>query len=164
MAPDFQPSDAAGGKRGGVAAASPERQSGLLAKWAAIYFALVFGVGFALGPIRVLWLEPRVGVRTAELIEAPFMFLAIVLAGRWVGRRLSGKGGGTMTRLAVGLAAAGLVLAFDVAVGVGLRGMSVAQVFTERDPVSGTVYYALVALTAIAPAVLGRPGNARSNG
>jgi hypothetical protein len=163
MAPDFQPSDASGGRRGRIAAEPPERQSGLLAKWAAIYFALVFGVGFALGPIRVLWLEPRVGVRTAELIEAPFMFLAIVLAGRWVGQRLSRKGG-TMTRLGAGLAAAGLVLAFDVAVGVGLRGMSAAQVFTERDPVSGTVYYVLVALTAIAPAVLGRPRNGRSSG
>jgi hypothetical protein len=59
-----------------------------MAKWAGIYFAIVFGVGFALGPIRVLCFEPRFGVRVAELIEAPFMFLAIVLAGRWVGQRL----------------------------------------------------------------------------
>jgi anti-sigma factor RsiW len=129
-----------------------------LAKWAAIYFALVFGVGFALGPIRVLWLEPKIGARAAELVEAPFMLLAIVLAGRWVGRRV-GSAGRTMRSLGVGLAAAGLVLAADLAVGVGLRGMTVAQVFTERDPVSGAVYYALVALTAVAPWVLGRFGD-----
>jgi hypothetical protein len=126
-----------------------------LAKWAAIYFALVFGVGFALGPIRVLWLEPKIGARAAELVEAPFMLLAIVLAGRWVGRRVRSEGR-TMRPLGVGLAAAGLVLAADLAVGVGLRGMTVAQVFTERDPVSGAVYYALVALTAVAPWLVGR--------
>jgi len=31
-----------------------------------LYFALTFGAGFLLGPIRILVLEPRVGVRAAE--------------------------------------------------------------------------------------------------
>lgn len=124
-------------------------------KSAAIYFAIVFGVGFALGPIRVLWLEPRLGVRTAELIEAPFMLLAVILAGRWVGRRLC-AGYSPAARVGVGLVAAGFVLVADLAVGVGLRGMSVLEVFTARDPVSGPLYYALVALTAVAPWVFGR--------
>jgi len=124
-------------------------------KLAAIYFLIVFGVGFALGPIRILLLEPRLGVRTAELIEAPFMLLAVILAGRWVGRRLC-AGYAPAARLGVGLAAAGTVVVADLAVGVGLRGMSVLEVFTARDPVSGSVYYALVALTAVAPWVFGR--------
>ncbi|WP_225314297.1 hypothetical protein [Marinobacter halotolerans] len=126
-----------------------------LVKVAAIYFAVVFGVGFLLGPIRVLWLEPRLGVRAAELIEAPFMLVAIILAGRWVGRRLCPSHGPSF-RLSVGLLAAGLVLAADVGVGVGLRDMSVTEVFTQRDPVSGPVYYALVALTAVSPWLFGR--------
>jgi hypothetical protein len=128
-----------------------------LAKAAAIYFTIVFGVGFVLGPIRVLWLEPQLGARAAELIESPFMLVAIVLAGRWVGRRLC-AGYSVCARFAVGLAAAGLVLAADLAVGVGLRGMSVVEVFTARDPVSGPVYYALVVLTAVAPWLFGREG------
>jgi MFS family permease len=127
---------------------------GRLGKVAAIYFAVVFGVGFALGPIRVLWLEPRLGLRAAELVEAPFMLVAIIVAGRWVGRRLCSSHSPTF-RLSVGLLAAGLVLAADVGVGVGLRDMSVTEVFTVRDPVSGSVYYALVALTAVAPWLLG---------
>lgn len=118
--------------------------------WAAVYFCAVFGTGFVLGPIRVLWLEPRLGVRAAELLEAPFMLLAIFLAGRWVGGRLRHRAG-TASALAVGLLAAGLVLAADLAVGVGLRGMTWVEVFTARDPVSGPVYYGLVVLTGLAP-------------
>ena len=47
---------------------------------AAVYFALVFGAGFLLGPIRVLFLEPRVGLRAAELTELPLMIVAITFA------------------------------------------------------------------------------------
>jgi hypothetical protein len=53
------------------------------------YFGLVFGVGFLLGPIRVLWLEPRFGPIIATACEAPCMLLAILVAGRWVPRVLN---------------------------------------------------------------------------
>lgn len=146
--------DGGGARSGGTA--------GIL-RWSGIYFVAVFGVGFLLGPIRVLWLEPRLGVRAAQLIEAPIMLLAIVLAGRWVGGRLR-SGYGASERLAVGAMAAGLVLLADLGVGVGLRGMTVAEVFGDRDPVSGTVYYALVALMALAPWALARKGGAGGGG
>jgi hypothetical protein len=125
-----------------------------LLKAAAIYFVMVFGAGFVLGPFRVLVLEPRVGTRVAELLEAPVMLVAIVMSGRWVGRRW-GAGFGAMARLGVGLIAAGLVLVAEIAVGVGLRGMSVVEVLTGRDSVSGTVYCGLIALSAIAPWLFG---------
>jgi hypothetical protein len=38
-----------------------------------LYFAIVFGAGFVLGPIRLLWAVPRFGERMAELMEAPVM-------------------------------------------------------------------------------------------
>ena len=53
------------------------------------YFGLVFGTGFLLGPIRVLWLEPRFGPIIATACEAPFMLLAILVAARWVPRVLN---------------------------------------------------------------------------
>jgi hypothetical protein len=49
-------------------------------------------------------------------------------------------------------------------VGVGLRAMTAAEVFGGRDPVSGTVYYALVALVALAPWALARKGGAGGGG
>ncbi len=62
--------------------------------------------------------------------------------------------------LGVGALAAGLVLAADVFVGVGIRSMSVVEVFVTRDPISGAVYYALVGFTAVAPWLFGRNAGA----
>jgi hypothetical protein len=115
-----------------------------------LYFAAVFGVGFVLGPMRVLWLEPRVGVRAAELIEAPVMLVTIVLAARWIWHR-AWPAASSARLLGIGLLAAVLVLLADLAVGVGLREMSVLQVFSDRDAVAGTVYYALIGILALMP-------------
>lgn len=115
---------------------------------ALVYFALVFGVGFPLGLVRMPLLVPRFGERAAELIEVPFMLAAIVLAARYVARRHRGTSAGL---LAVGAAAATLVLGADLAVGIGLRGMSPAEVFLRRDPVAGTVYYLLLLVYALMP-------------
>jgi hypothetical protein len=119
-------------------------------KAGAVYFAMVFGTGFLLGTIRTLWIVPRLGVRTAELLEAPFMFVAIVLAGSWISRR-SGDAGGSSMRLAVGFLALALLLAAEVILGVALQGLSPAEVFTKHDPVSGTVYFALLGGFAVMP-------------
>jgi hypothetical protein len=54
---------------------------------AARYLALIFGLGFLLGPIRVLLLEPRLGAAGAVLIEAVPMLAAMWFAARWSLRR-----------------------------------------------------------------------------
>lgn len=123
-------------------------------KLALLYFALVFGAGFLLGPLRVLFVVPRVGERAAELLEMPLMIAVIWFAARLVARRaddLPAAG-----RLRVGVAAVMLVLLADTMVGVYLRGLSVVQVLVERDPVSGTAFYASLAFCALAPWLAGR--------
>lgn len=45
-----------------------------------LYFIVVFAAGLVLGTIRTLWVVPRLGVRTAELMEAPIMFGISILA------------------------------------------------------------------------------------
>jgi hypothetical protein len=56
-------------------------------KAGASYFLATFAAGFVLGTIRVLWLAPRVGPRTAELIEMPVMLGVMIAAAAWVVRR-----------------------------------------------------------------------------
>lgn len=58
-----------------------------------LYFGIVFGVGFVLGPIRIRWIAPRFGTRIAELMEAPIMLAVTVIAAVWVVRYLECQSG-----------------------------------------------------------------------
>jgi len=74
-----------------------------------LYFALVFAAGFVLGTIRTPWVVPRLGVRRAELMEAPIMFGISILAARWVVRHVQ-VSPLRSKRLAIGCIALGLML------------------------------------------------------
>jgi hypothetical protein len=141
------------------------KRSGMteILKAGTLYFLLVFGAGFVLGPIRVLWAVPRFGVRTAELIEAPIMLLVIVSAAGWIGRRY----GSMFTRgrrLAVGLLALGLLLVAELGVVYGVRGLTLAEYAASRDPVAGAVYIVLLILYAVMPALVALRETERMSG
>jgi len=115
-------------------------------KPASFYFALVFGTGFLLGPIRLLWLVPRVGVRTAELLEMPLLLVSIVFAARFINRRYPAA-----PRVRTGLIALALVFGAEISFGMILSGSSPLKILFDRDPVSGTAYYATLAAFAAMP-------------
>jgi hypothetical protein len=114
-----------------------------------IYFSLVFAVGFILGFIRVLWVVPRLGDRAAELIEAPLMLAAIYVSARFITRRF--KASRNVDLLYSGLVALVLLLVVEFSVVLGLRGMSIAEYLTERDPVAGAVYVVMLVIFALMP-------------
>ena len=116
-------------------------------KAAAVYFVLVFGTGFVLGPIRILFLVPRFGVRVAELMEFPVMLVVIVLAARWLVRKFQL----TVHTLLVGFLALGLMIAFEFTLVLWLRGLTLSEYFRERDPVAGVVYYLMLLVFAAMP-------------
>ena len=122
---------------------------------AGIYFTLVFGAGFVLGPIRILWAVPRFGVRLAELIEAPIMLVVIVAAARWVVGRHAERFT-VRRRLALGAVALALMLLAEFALVTSLSGQSIPEYFAGRDPVSGSVYYVLLGVFAVMPALVRR--------
>ena len=95
-------------------------------KAATAYFALVFGAGFILGPIRILFIVPRFGERLAELMEAPVMLTVIFVAARWVVRKVH-----TEHRLAIGVFALCLMIAFEVTLVLWLRGLTLDEYFRE---------------------------------
>ena len=122
-----------------------------------LYFSLVFAAGFVLGTVRTLWLVPRLGVRTAELMEAPIMFGISILAARWVVRHV-GISPFWSRRLAMGGTALGLMLLVEFTVVLWVRGMTIRGYFESRDPVSGTVYFLTLGAFAVIPMFVGRVG------
>jgi hypothetical protein len=120
----------------------------------AIYFGLVFGVGFFLGVLRVLWLVPLVGERLAEFAEAPFMLSAIFLAARFVTRRFPAQR--PIEYLASGGLALVLLVAVEFSVVLGLRGLSIGEYFAARDPIAGGIYVILLIAFAVMPWTIGR--------
>jgi hypothetical protein len=121
-----------------------------------LYFALVFAVGFVLGTIRTLWVVPRFGMRTAELMEAPIMLGVSILAAQWVVRHVSVRPLWPR-RLAMGCIALGLMLLVEFTFMLEIRGITIRAYFETRDPVSGAVYFATLGAFAAIPIFVGRP-------
>lgn len=128
------------------------RRLSVILKAAVTYFGLVFGTGFILGTIRVLFLIPRLGDRIPELMEMPLMLVVIILAARWVVRKF--KVSFVDARIAVGLLAIALVVLLEFTLVLWLRGLTLQDYFRERDPVAGTVYYLMLAVFAAMPLIV----------
>lgn len=106
-----------------------------------------------LGTVRVLGLVPRLGVRVAELLEMPFMFVVILLAARLVVRRFAVPRA-ALTRLLVGCIALALMLVAELSLARFVQGLSPAEWIAALDPVSGSVYFAMLALFAVMPLLI----------
>jgi hypothetical protein len=119
------------------------------------YFALVFSAGFLMGSVRVPLLVPRLGTRLAELLEMPVMLLVIVLSARFVVSRFT-LPPAARTRMSAGFLALALLVAAELSLAVILQGRSLAQYIASRDPVSGSVYLAMLGLFAAMPLLLAR--------
>ena len=113
-----------------------------------LYFALVFGAGFVLGVVRTLFVAPRVGTRSAELMEMPVMLLVTVAAARWIVVHLAVPSS-TLARLSTGCIALLLMLAAEFGLVLRIRGISVRQYLGPRDRVSGTAYYVMLIVFAV---------------
>ena len=119
-----------------------------------LYFALVFGAGFVLGPVRILWVVPRLGTRMSELLESPVMLAVIIAAARWIALKLAVPPTRSL-RLGMGFLALGLLMIAEFSL-VWVRGLSIREYIASRDPLSGTVYYVMLAIFATMPLVVAR--------
>jgi len=127
-----------------------------------VYFGLVFGVGFVLGFVRVLWVAPVVGDRIAELIEAPLMLVAIYFSARFITQRF--KAPRRADYLYSGLVAIFLLLITEFSVVLGLRELSFSEYLAERDPVAGAVYVVMLVIFAVMPWLLAKGRTAAGDG
>ncbi|MCL7750237.1 hypothetical protein LV475_01270 [Guyparkeria hydrothermalis] len=120
------------------------------------YFLWVFAVGFFLGVLRELWLSPWLGARVAELVEMPVMLAVIVLAARWTVRRFVLATG--PARLGAGLLAVAWLLLAEIALVLGLRGLTLAESVAGRDPLAGSAYVLSLLIMAVMPWLVSRAG------
>jgi hypothetical protein len=83
------------------------------------------------------------------------MFVAILLSARFIIRRFS-LPANVLARLAAGFVALGLLVAAEALLAVALQDRTLGEYVASRDPVSGSVYLAMLALFAVMPLVLAR--------
>ena len=113
------------------------------------YFIIVFAAGFALAFIRIPFLVPQYGVRTAELMEIPVMLVVIGLSSRWIQQRNPQCSSAHL--LAIGSIGFLLMIVAELGVAVATSDLSPASYVLAKDPVSGAAYLLSLVLFALAP-------------
>jgi hypothetical protein len=122
----------------------------------AVYFLVVYVIGFALGTARVLLVTPRLGATAAVLIELPFMLTTSWIACRLIVRRMA-VARRPSARLAMGASAFALLMLADTALGIVAFGQTPAAQIAALHEVAGLiglggqVMFALFPLIQISP-------------
>jgi hypothetical protein len=116
----------------------------------AVYFMIAFAAGWVLGPVRVLWVEPRLGPTTAVMLEAPLMLTVSVLAARWVIRHFEVPGA-LASRIGMGTVALTLLLLAELLGGLWLRGQTLRDYLAHFGTAPGLLALAVFAAFAALP-------------
>lgn len=111
---------------------------GKVLKAAVVYFAVVFGVAFVLGVVRVLVVAPRLGPLAAVMIEAPLILIVSWRAARWCVERFRIPAT-ARDRLTLGLAAFALLMAVELALSVVAFGQTPAEHFAAWATPAGAL-------------------------
>ena len=119
------------------------------------YFTIVFSAGFLLGPIRVFWLEPRIGSTLATACEMPLLTGVMFAAARWLPARLA-MDAAVRPLIFMGLGALALALLADFAVGAFIRGVSPAAQLANLTTPAGLIYVVSLAVFAAMPLLANR--------
>jgi hypothetical protein len=85
----------------------------------------------------------------------PFMFVVVLVSARFITKRFS-LPANVLARVGAGFLALGLLVAAEVLLAVAIQNRTLGEYVASRDPVSGTVYLAMLALFAAMPLVLAR--------
>ena len=119
-------------------------------KAGAVYFLLLYVIGFLLGATRELLLAPRFGVVVASALEALPMLTAIIHFAPLIARRfgVAPKSGG---RIVMGLAGLALLIGAEIAMTRAMRGLSPQEWLAHFLSFEGVIYAALLVALAAMP-------------
>ena len=118
-----------------------------------LYFAAIFALGFLLGTLRTLFLEPLLGPVGAVLVEAVPMLAAMVVAAPWAAR-LFDLSPAPRLRLGMGGVALLLLAVAETALDALMRGR-VLWAERLRTP-EGLIGIALMLAFALMPLLMRR--------
>ena len=121
----------------------------------ALWFAVMFGLGFLLGPIRLFVLEPWLGATGAVLVEAVPMLGAMWWLAPWVAR-ICAVPATPRARLGMGGVGLLLLLLAETAMAALLRGRGPVLWLERAATPDGQVYFALLAAFALMPLLRAR--------
>jgi len=121
-------------------------------KAGAIYFLLVFALGWVLGPIRELWAMPQFGRITAMLFEAVIMLIAMVISAWWTMRPLKVPRTPAAT-ISMALVALGLLIPAEIAGVLWVRELSLPDYLASFGTVPGVISLVMFLLFAAMPAL-----------
>jgi hypothetical protein len=119
-------------------------------KAGAVYFLLLYVIGFLLGATRELLLAPRFGVVVASALEALPMLAAIFHFAPLIARRfgVAPRSGGRMLMGFFGLV---LLIGAEIAMTRAMRGLSPEQWLAHFVSIEGAIYAVLLACFAAMP-------------
>jgi membrane associated rhomboid family serine protease len=126
------------------------RVMGRAFKAGAVYFLLLYVIGFLLGATRELLLAPRFGVVVGSSLEALPMLAAIFHFAPLIARRfgIPPRSGGRMLMGFFGLV---LLIGAEIAMTRAMRGLSPQEWLAHFASVEGVIYAALLAAFAAMP-------------
>ena len=127
-------------------------------KAGAVYFLIMFGVGWILGPIRELWAVPRFGRLTGVLLEAVIMLVVMAVSARWVIRRFHVKPTFGST-ISIGLVALGILVPAELAGVAWVRDLSLPGYLASFMTGPGLVSLFMFLLFAAMPTIVTRAGS-----
>jgi hypothetical protein len=119
-------------------------------KAGAVYFLLLYVIGFLLGATRELLLAPRFGVVVASALEALPMLAAIFHFAPLIARRF-GVAPKSAGRMLMGFFGLVLLIGAEIAMTRAMRGLSPEQWLAHFASVEGVIYAALLAAFAAMP-------------
>jgi hypothetical protein len=119
-------------------------------KAGAVYFLLLYVIGFLLGATRELLLAPRFGVVVASALEALPMLAAIIHFAPLIARRF-GVAPKSAGRMLMGFFGLVLLIGAEIAMTRAMRGLSPEQWLAHFASVEGVIYAALLAAFAAMP-------------
>lgn len=119
-------------------------------KAAVVYFAVVFGIAFLLGVVRVLVVAPRVGPLAAVMIETPLVLIVSWIAARECVARFRIPPT-ARDRLTLGLVAFALLMAVELALSVLAFGLTPAEHFAAWATPAGALGLSAQMVFALIP-------------